>query len=113
MKTIIIKGVEHNLKLGVAGCRKVEERLGKSIFEALGAKGDGSASFPTIGNLSVLFWGALTHEEPNITQERSDELLDAFLEEPGNDLSSVIEAIQGALNFTKATQTVPTNPESL
>lgn len=102
MVTVNINGSEHVLKLGVSACRKVEERLGKSIFEALGAKPDGSASLPTIGNLSVLFWGALLFERKDITQQEADDLLDGFLEDPEHDLGSVVELIQKALNFTKA-----------
>lgn len=112
MITAKINGVDHVFKLGVASCRKVEQKLGKSIFEALGIKevganGEGKAALPTFGDLSVLFWGALLFEKRDISQEEADELFDAFLDDPEHDLGSAIELIQGAINFTKASPQVP------
>lgn len=111
MNTIEYNGKTYALKLGVKGCRFVEKALGKSVFEALGAKADGSTGLPTIGDLSVVFRGALLNGEPDATQELADQIMDDFLDKPENDFEALIGLLYGSLNFIKAPTKEEPKPE--
>lgn len=96
-----INGIPHSAKLGVAACKRVESIYKKSILEVIGANQDGTVKLPSIGDLSVLFWASLLHENPTLTQEQADDLLDQYLDEADHDLETLMEVITKALNFTK------------
>lgn len=101
MENIRIGGRDYVLKLGVASCRRVEKELGKSVFEALGTDESGRASLPALGDLVILFWGALLINDKDLTTEKAEELMDEYFDVPENDIESLLKKLVASINFIK------------
>lgn len=110
METIRIDGRDYLLKLGVGACRRVEKELGKSVFEALGTTKDGQVEMPSMQDLVTLCWGALLINDANMNFDEAEKLVDAYFDEPENDMESLLKKLVASINFIKA-QPVAKSPE--
>jgi DNA polymerase/3'-5' exonuclease PolX len=83
------------IKYTLGSIRKGKQAFGVGLMQMMSVEQMGP------DNVVDLLWIGLIHEEPGLTRRQLDKIIEEWINEEGNDLKKVDEAIVGALHESK------------
>ncbi|MCL2718974.1 MAG: DUF6096 family protein [Lachnospiraceae bacterium] len=85
--TLTVGEKSYQLRLTIKSIRATEEKLGSSMFSALGNLKDDS-----VGTITTILWGALQAFNPGFTEDDAATLIDEYIDED-NSIDNMLQII--------------------